>query len=106
MKYSKRSIATLCRNLGIEDDIANKIIDGVKHCIDNKITHVDFVLCRDIFAPLSVKFGKTECAIESELTRGLRNGKNQKELFNKLLGYNNIPTPKKLFCLILEKYEN
>ena len=104
MKFTKKSLKGICSELGFEKSLSLYIVEAVKHCIDNGISHVDLVATKDIYKTLEFKTGKTSCSIEHEFVRGIKNAYN-KLVFTKVLNYDQRPTVKKLFILLLIKYD-
>lgn len=104
MKFTKKDCKEVCKAIGLKQDMCNKIADGIKHCIDNDITHLNIIVM-NVYRFLETKYGDTPKGIKHSLENNIRKYLKEEELLLKL-NFSDKLTPKRLFMLLLERYQH
>lgn len=103
MKFTKKDCRQVCKAIGLKPDICNKIVDGIKYCMDNNITHLNIIVT-NIYRFLEPKYGDTPKGLNHSVEHNIKKYLNEDELFLKL-NFRDKLTPKRLFMLLLERYQ-
>lgn len=103
-KITNKKILKSVKSLKMEKTLEQYYIEMIKICVEKNIRSMDIILTKDIYPILSFKYGKTESAIKTELTRGVNKQwkSGQLDTFCKKVDYDKKITVKKLLILALE----
>lgn len=100
MKYDKSHLEKILSKFGMENLTKSMIIFGIKSCVDHDIHHVDLIM-KKVYKTIAKNFGDT--AIESRIYDEVK-AIDDEDVYLEL-GYLGHLTSKKLFILLLEKYD-
>lgn len=100
--YDTKKCKKILSRIGLKEESIHLVITGMKWLKKKKIKHIDLKL-KDIYYEASLQTGKTEYAVETVLQKDMKNVLSDEVFFN--LNYDGHVTVKKLFLLLMEKFD-
>ena len=102
MKYDSRKCKKILQRIGLSNEAIKYILKGMKILKKNKVRHIDLNLSETLFL-IGKEIDKSKCAVETVIQHDMKNVNAEEVFLN--LSYENHLTIKKLFILLMEKFE-